>query len=591
MMRKWKRITAIICTFAVAVSSLTVSTPKVVKADAPDWSNINYLGDGAGGGAYTNKYKFYREGGSAVNIQQPPWASAPGIYATFPATITATSLGDKVSIDGAGAVFHLSAFTDKVTEFTVTAGATYTCYVYYEDAPDPNTPTNLSIDANNVVTWTGVVSATSYEVNFNGQTYNTTSTTYNLSTAISNLDTCGTYQIKVRSVISDGNTTEYSKYASRDYTYDADGVERIPADKRNSGVRNVSAYDGGHDYDNQYVVAGLYVEQNKYYVLSYNITSTQHRWFGMRLEKTNAWTPWYEFSPAFEKEVRAGETVKVVEVVQASETMDIAQIGIFMGYVHGASPATNVTISDLSLISYPNEAAAQAAKQAILNPSTDTVMTSNDISVKGFQINLSNPAYGVAFRTIASAPESTVTVDETSYTIKSYGLVYSFDSVNTTGNHANNTIDASYCILNTEPVLGHAWSYVGKKDAANTFGYIASDNAFVDLATETGKKSYVATMVNMDATGIELYAKTIYVRAYVITTTGEFIYSTRTAKVSVAQVADKMYRDSAARTLAGHEFLYNNILHTSYLSGLGNIYYKTAPVEYGWNNNLYTPGN
>jgi len=116
---------------------------------AIDWSGYEYLGDGAGGGAYSNKYKLAPAAGQGVvNIQRPGWATADGIYTTFPAGVSECSLGvGNYDIDGAGVILHLSAFTAKETEVTVKHG-TGTCVftVYYADGteggstPDPVDP-------------------------------------------------------------------------------------------------------------------------------------------------------------------------------------------------------------------------------------------------------------------------------------------------------------------------------------------------------------------------------------------------------------------------------------------------------------------
>ncbi len=127
-----------------------------VMGFAIDWSGYEYLGDGAGGGAYSNKYKLAPgEGQGVVNIQHPGWATADGIYTTFPAGVTECSLGaGNFDIDGAGMILHLSAFTAKETEVTVTHG-TGTCVftVYYEDGTeggaggDAKTASELSLNS------------------------------------------------------------------------------------------------------------------------------------------------------------------------------------------------------------------------------------------------------------------------------------------------------------------------------------------------------------------------------------------------------------------------------------------------------------
>ena len=103
---------------------------------ATDWSTIAWLGDGAGGGAYANKYKVEAAfGQTVVNIQHPGFAAEDGIYTNFPAGIESCTLPEgKYVIEGAGMVLYLSAFTQKETSVTVTAGSVdYAFKVYYAD--------------------------------------------------------------------------------------------------------------------------------------------------------------------------------------------------------------------------------------------------------------------------------------------------------------------------------------------------------------------------------------------------------------------------------------------------------------------------
>lgn len=80
-------ILAIICTIAMIVTSITVYNPREVKADQSaaasyDYSSAEWIGDGAGGGKYSNKYKLVKIKGveNIVNIQKPGFATADGIY-------------------------------------------------------------------------------------------------------------------------------------------------------------------------------------------------------------------------------------------------------------------------------------------------------------------------------------------------------------------------------------------------------------------------------------------------------------------------------------------------------------------------------
>lgn len=107
-----------------------------VMTFATDWSSIAWLADGAGGGAYANMYKVEAAfGQTVVNIQHPGFAAEDGIYTNFPAGIEACTLPQgKYVIEGAGMVLYLSAFTQKETAVTVTAGGVeYAFKVYYVD--------------------------------------------------------------------------------------------------------------------------------------------------------------------------------------------------------------------------------------------------------------------------------------------------------------------------------------------------------------------------------------------------------------------------------------------------------------------------
>ena len=116
---------------------------------AIDWSGYAWIGNGSGNAAYTDKFKMtLADGQAVVNIQQPVFATAPGIYTTFPAGISACSLSaGSYDIQGAGMILHVAAFTAQETEVTVTHGTGVAVFtVYYADGttgggggdPDPD---------------------------------------------------------------------------------------------------------------------------------------------------------------------------------------------------------------------------------------------------------------------------------------------------------------------------------------------------------------------------------------------------------------------------------------------------------------------
>ena len=113
---------------------IVLLSASISMSAAVDWSLYQFLGDGAGGGKYTDKYKVEKVEGitEIVNIQQPEWAKEAGIYITFPAGITSCSVSG--NIQGAGMIMHLSAFTAQETEVTVVhALGTVVFHVYYAD--------------------------------------------------------------------------------------------------------------------------------------------------------------------------------------------------------------------------------------------------------------------------------------------------------------------------------------------------------------------------------------------------------------------------------------------------------------------------
>lgn len=101
---------------------------------ATDWSSIAWLADGAGEGAYANKYKVEAAfGQNVVNIQLD--GDKPAIYSYFLAAVTSCSLpADQYRINGAGIYLYLSAFTAKETAVSVEAGGvSYDFKVFYAD--------------------------------------------------------------------------------------------------------------------------------------------------------------------------------------------------------------------------------------------------------------------------------------------------------------------------------------------------------------------------------------------------------------------------------------------------------------------------
>lgn len=133
------------------------------------WDFLGYLGDGAGGGIYANKYKCQELAMSraVVNIQNKD--GRPGIYISLPSVILNCDITDDdfgYEIEGAGIWVFIDSFTKRETRFHIYSGDssdpeidTYT--VFYADGEFELNPENL----NDVWTITSVNSDTIKAIN------------------------------------------------------------------------------------------------------------------------------------------------------------------------------------------------------------------------------------------------------------------------------------------------------------------------------------------------------------------------------------------------------------------------------------------
>ncbi len=132
------------------------STTLTVTVTGVNWDALAWLGDGAGGGTYAEKYKLApADGQGVVNIQNREVDKIvhAGIYTTYAGAFTSCSLGEgNYDTQGAGMWLFLSAFTKKYTDVIVTTdaagGTTYNFTVYYVDGDDTTTAiTNTEVEA------------------------------------------------------------------------------------------------------------------------------------------------------------------------------------------------------------------------------------------------------------------------------------------------------------------------------------------------------------------------------------------------------------------------------------------------------------
>lgn len=131
-----------------ALIAMLFSAMTISAASGVDWSAFDFIGDGAGGGAYANKYKVQTVVGlSVVNIQKPGFADEAGIYLTVPAVISNCNVNG--AIQGTGMVLYLSSLTAKETEVTIThAQGTCTFWVYYADGTTGGSSEPVVVESN-----------------------------------------------------------------------------------------------------------------------------------------------------------------------------------------------------------------------------------------------------------------------------------------------------------------------------------------------------------------------------------------------------------------------------------------------------------
>ena len=144
-------------TWTFANDSLGFIYPEAPQPQGCDWDAIDYLG--STDPAYANQFKVCKpENVGVVNIQQPGFATEMGIYMTFPSAAFGTiSLPESAyDIQGAGIIFHLSAFTDAYTEVTVNCEGNdlvFTVYNALGGAPELNYYMKNNWDAGADWTW------------------------------------------------------------------------------------------------------------------------------------------------------------------------------------------------------------------------------------------------------------------------------------------------------------------------------------------------------------------------------------------------------------------------------------------------------
>ena len=377
----------------------------------------------------------------------------------------------------------------------------------------------------------------------------------------------------------EGRVTHWDEYGGNKYTNQGNGKLKV----------EIPAYESGDNWATQLVQKNIQLYEGKWYVAQFKITSDVDKSFQLLIQNDGKndgdWT-------VFAKEdvdVSAGETKTVQIQFQANQSTEANVLyGIMMGYINGASKAANVTIENVSLKVYNDEQQISGTQTVLL--------TSNDVSVSGFQMKTNwseeDENQGlVGFRTVCKAPNvgGKVTVGKVSYTVAKFGTLYTIEPDQNipegTSFTASGTLLKSYN-LNDETA-----------ETVNPFTLAATATENAIKEKDDTYSSYVQTM--QDTIDNLHPGNKIHVRAFVVTTGGTIIYSTKSVSTCIARVASYMYQKSLASNYRGHEYLYKSILnvaqfvpaekYTGYFTTKDNPYYRDSKVVYGWNDNLYTP--
>ena len=377
----------------------------------------------------------------------------------------------------------------------------------------------------------------------------------------------------------EGKVTHWDEYGGNKYTNQGNGKLKV----------EITAYESGDNWATQLVQKNIQLYEGKWYVAQFKITSDVDKSFQLLIQSDgNSGGDWTVFAKE-DVDVSAGETKTVQIQFQANQsTAANVLYGIMMGYINGASKAANVTIENVSLKVYNDEQQISGTQTVLL--------TSNDVSVSGFQMKTNwseeDENQGlVGFRTVCKAPNvgGKVTVGKVSYTVAKFGTLYTIEPDK--GIPDGTSFTASGTLLKSYNLNDETAETVNPFTLAAT----ATENAIKEK--DDTYSSYVQTM--QDTIDNLHPGNKIHVRAFVVTTGGTIIYSTKSVSTCIARVASYMYQKSLASNYRGHEYLYKSILnvpqfvpaekYTGYFTTKNNPYYRDSKVVYGWNDNLYTP--
>ncbi|MBE5958014.1 MAG: hypothetical protein E7254_04015 [Lachnospiraceae bacterium] len=290
---------------------------------------------------------------------------------------------------------------------------------------------------------------------------------------------------------------------------------------------NVPKYTSGTNYATQLRQDGFQLVAGKWYRASATITSSVDKRFQLIIQNN---VNWGVYGTDYIT-VNANKTETITLWFQANESTTDTLFGIMLGYVDGvASDAATVTIKNVSLKAYDNKVdETETESETVYEPAHDDYgnIISSDIEISGFQINTSFGGHRVLY-----SMEDTVE----GKSVSEFGLVYGLDY---------DTFRES------DMKVGSTNKYVKSFAGTETNGRLSS-------AQNNFAKSYAMTMSFAVASKVE-FEDTYYVRAYAKLSDGTYVYS-NIRSYRILDVANSLYYNNSMPSVAGHNYLYNNII-------------------------------
>lgn len=170
------------------------------------------------------------------------------------------------------------------------------------------------------------------------------------------------------------DTTSWTEYADNGAVFSNNGGGSLSV--------VVPEVTGGDYWAHQLVQNGISLEEGKWYVAKYTVTSDVDKTFQLMIQSDGAaGGDWSVYAEEFTS-VKAGETVDVELKFQSAKTgKNNVLFGIMMGYVNDTgSSAANVTISNVSLKEYTEEPSVSESVSTQPENKTTTIEETTDIS-------------------------------------------------------------------------------------------------------------------------------------------------------------------------------------------------------------------